>query len=59
MKRLTMALALAGPLLMSSCVNVRPQNEHVPQVTSTTTQETSVRSRPTTPTVETQNVRSY
>ena len=54
-----MALALAGPLLMSSCVNVRPQNEHVPQVTSTTTQETSVRSRPTTTTVETQNVRSY
>ena len=59
MKRLTIAFAIAGPLLMSSCVNVRPQKEHVPQVTSTTTQETTVRSRPTTTTVETQNVRSY
>ncbi len=52
-------VALTGPLLMSSCVNVRPQRDHTPHVTSTTTEETTVRNRPSTTTVETQNVRSY
>lgn len=51
-------VALTGPLIMSSCVNVRPQRDHTPHVTSTTTEETTVRSRPYT-TVEAQNVRSY
>jgi hypothetical protein len=53
------AVALAGPLLMSSCVNVRPQRDPSPRVTTTTTQETTLRSRPSTTTVETQNVRAY
>jgi hypothetical protein len=44
---------------MSSCVNVRPQRDHTPQVTSTTTEETTVRNRPSSTTVETQNVRTY
>lgn len=52
-------LALTGPLVMSSCVNVRPQRDHTPHVTSTTTEETTVRGRPGSTTVETQNVRSY
>ena len=57
MKHLIICLvALTGPLLMSSCVNVRPQRDHV---TSTTTEETTVRNRPVSATVETQNVRTY
>lgn len=52
-------VALAGPLFMTSCVSVRPQVQHTPQVTTTTTEETTVRNRPGTTTVETQNVRSY
>ncbi len=51
--------ALAGPLLLSSCVNVRPQRNQAPHVTTTTTEETTTRMRPGTTTVETQNVRSY
>ena len=52
-------VALTGPLIMSRCVNVRPQRDHSPRVTSTTTEETTVRTRPGSTTVETQNVRSY
>ena len=52
-------VALTGPLIMSSCVNVRPQRDQSPRVTSTTTEETTVRNRPGSTTVETQNVRSY
>jgi len=60
MKYLIICLvALTGPLVMSSCVNVRPQRDHTPQVTSTTTEETTVRNRPSSTTVETQNVRTY
>ena len=44
---------------MSSCVNVRPQRDHTQHVTSTTTEETTVRNRPVSATVETQNVRTY
>jgi uncharacterized protein YceK len=52
-------LVLTGPLVMSGCVTVRPQRAQTPHVTTTTTEETTVRGRPSTTTVETQNVRSY
>lgn len=51
--------ALAAPLLLPSCVNVRPPRNQAPHVTTTTTEETTTRMRPGTTTIETQNVRSY
>jgi len=60
MKHIIICLvAITGAFSMSSCVNERPQRKHAPHVVTTTTQETTVRSRPTSTTVETQNVRSY
>jgi hypothetical protein len=60
MKTTTLCLAvLAGPLVMTSCVTVRPQRNPAPHVTTTTTEETTVRHRPASTTVETQNVRTY
>lgn len=52
-------VALTGPLVMSGCVTVKPQRTQTPHVTTTTTEETTLRGRPGVTTVETQNVRSY
>jgi|GEM_PF-2160914 len=60
MKHITICfVALTGAILVSSCVNVHPQRNQIPHVTSTTTEETTVRHRPSSTTVETQNVRVY
>jgi len=52
-------VAITGAFIVSSCVNVRAPREHSPRVTTTTTEETTLRQRPSSTTVETHNVRSY
>jgi len=51
---------IGGSFAMTSCVNVR-EKDSSPSVTTSTTEQTTVRSQPrrSTTTVETQNVRTY
>ncbi len=51
-------LVLVSPALLSSCVSLHSDSRK-PRVISTTTEETTTRSRPSTVTVETERVRSY
>lgn len=50
---------LGGALAISGCVTAEAEREHEPHVSSTTTHETSLRTRPASATVETQSVRTY
>jgi len=48
---------LTGALTITGCVTSERENE--PHVSRTTTQETTLRTRPAATTVETQSVRTY